>query len=410
MEKIFMPLEKSNSKAAFQTNLKKELAAGKSEEQALAIAYSTQEAATKDSGSAREIDTNGWITVYDNPLSKVGVFPYSGATVGGDPSKIYQVYRPEEELSNPITIKSFTNIPWVDDHPGVLLGNSDEGLTPAEKKGIQGIIGEQVYFKDGILYGNIKIFSETLANLINSGKKQLSVGYQCMYEIVSGVWNGIPYDAIQRQILGNHLALVQEGRMGKQVAVLDSHYTFDSIEIIKELKMAEENKKEEEKKEGMDARFAKALDWIENKMAKDAAEEKEKEEKESAKDGMIDLIKGVDSEEKEEKEEKKDGMDAAAIEAAMDAKMKSYAMDMAEAKSYAERTSKEIGTFDHSSMTPSEIKSYCVKRLGLKAAAGNESIALDSYFHNRSTDKKLFGLDAANKIGGKLDAIIKKYK
>lgn len=42
-----MPLKKSASKAAFKSNLKAELAAGKPKAQSLAIAYSEQRAAKK---------------------------------------------------------------------------------------------------------------------------------------------------------------------------------------------------------------------------------------------------------------------------------------------------------------------------------------------------------------------------
>lgn len=41
-----MPLKKSKSKRAFEENLKTELAAGRPRDQALAIAYSTQRAAS----------------------------------------------------------------------------------------------------------------------------------------------------------------------------------------------------------------------------------------------------------------------------------------------------------------------------------------------------------------------------
>lgn len=40
-----MPLVKSSSKAAFRTNVKKEIAAGKPVKQAVAIAYSTKRSA-----------------------------------------------------------------------------------------------------------------------------------------------------------------------------------------------------------------------------------------------------------------------------------------------------------------------------------------------------------------------------
>lgn len=46
-----MPLVKSASPAAFRKNVKTEMAAGKPQKQAVAIAYSTQRAATAKSGA-----------------------------------------------------------------------------------------------------------------------------------------------------------------------------------------------------------------------------------------------------------------------------------------------------------------------------------------------------------------------
>ena len=235
--------------------------------------------------SARKYDGNEWFEVKRNPLSKVGVFPYSGRSIGAaDPDKIYQVYRSEEELSNPETIDSFRLIPFIDDH--TMLGTEKSGLTPAEQKGVEGVIGQEVFFENGTLYGNIKIFSENLADLIESGKRELSAGYWCTYEMVPGFWNGIPYDAVQRNIRANHLALVDEGRMGPDVAVLDHlTITFDA----KELTMADMTEEEKKEKEMMD------------KKAKDESEAKEKKD---AEDKMAADKKAKDEEEEEEKKKK----------------------------------------------------------------------------------------------------------
>lgn len=402
-----MPLTKGSSQEVISKNIGELINSGYSREQAAAIAY--KEARDKDGmETARVEDSNGWIEIKDNPLSRIGVFPYSGGTVGGDPAKVYNVYRPEEELSNPETIASFKLLPWVDDHPNVLLGNSDDGLTPAEKKGIQGVIGEEVYYKDGILYGNIKVFSETLANLIDSGKKQLSVGYQCIYEIVSGVWNGVAYDAIQRNILGNHLALVEAGRMGKQVAVLDHlKYTYDSIEITKELPMDEEKKEAEKKEaEGKDEgesekgiahsdvlkylkEHFKNHEQIEALMSKGEDEYMEGEEG-AALDEKVEGVKGTDEKEEEKKEDKKDGMDAAAFK-------KAIFVEVAERNTLAEKLSHHIGTFACDSMSLAETAEYGVKKLGLICEKGSEKAALAGFLHNRTgKEKVVFALDSSN--------------
>src|SRR5690606_21511616 len=133
--------------------------------------------ATPDSAESKRIkDFNGWYEVKENPLTKVGVFPYLGKQIDDslEPETIYHVYRPADELADEETLKSFRLLPWIDEH--VMLGSRKEGLTPAEQKGIQGVVGEDIVFDGEYLRANIKVFSEKLAKLIESGKKELSIG------------------------------------------------------------------------------------------------------------------------------------------------------------------------------------------------------------------------------------------
>jgi len=61
--------------------------------------------------------------------------------------------------------------------------------------------------------------------------KQLSLGYDLDLEETAGEWNGEHYDAIQRNIRINHLALVREARAGDQARLnIDSR---DSNTILK---------------------------------------------------------------------------------------------------------------------------------------------------------------------------------
>lgn len=183
-------------------------------------------------------DINGWREYPDTPLSRAGVFAYRGAQLRGaaDPNKVYQVYRPAEELAAQDALDSFRLLPWVNEH--AMLGAEDLGLLPAEEKGVQGVLGS-VYFKDGTIYGNPKVFSEAMGQAIDSGKRELSCGYRCEYDWTPGrTPDGIAYDCVQRKIRGNHLALVEKGRMGSSVAVMDG-ITCDSIDFTPPTKGAE---------------------------------------------------------------------------------------------------------------------------------------------------------------------------
>lgn len=169
---------------------------------------------------AKTIDNNGFWDIKNNPISKIGVFPYLGRNISPElePNKIYYVYRPADELFNEETIKSFndTPVPLVDEHE--MIG---KGFTPAEEKGIEGVVSN-VRREGDKLIGDISIYSEKMKQRIESGKKDLSMGYFCSYELADGDYNGEHYDAIQRNIRANHVAVVDNGRCGSDVCVYDS--------------------------------------------------------------------------------------------------------------------------------------------------------------------------------------------
>lgn len=433
-----MPLvsgAKAKTDKGFSQNIERERAAGKPEKQAVAIAYSKAREGKDDIGdpdspieftidkdkSAREHDINGWAEIKGNPLSKVGVFPYSGGQIAADldPEKIYNVYRSEEELTKPDTIDSFKLLPWTDEH--TMLGSSDEGLTPAERKGIHGVIGEDVYFEDGYLKGNLKIFSDKLKELIDSGKKELSIGYRCVYVPESGVYNGERYDFIQTDIRGNHLALVDEGRSGHDVAVLDHFkFTFDS----KDLKMPEYEKEDMKEKKGdmmkpadrakdegemsmqecreMLKKIAAHLDSMSD--SKDEFEDdlEAREINESENDVIdegdpADFVKRADITEDEDEDAKKEDSKKAAEEGdakdedmkkpdgdtgrkegAMDS-MKNVLKEISKRDALAEKLSRHIGTFDHKEKTLNEVARYGVKKLQLSCKRGHEESVLAGY-------------------------------
>lgn len=344
--------------------------------------------------SARLTDMNGFTSIHANPISKVGVFPYLGRSIcpSLDPDKMYAVYRPAEELSCEEAIASFKGLPLVDDH--AMLGKESDGLTPAERYGVHGVIGDNVFFEDGYLKGNIKIFSEKMTELIDAGKKDLSAGYRCKYYIESGEFNGQKYDAVQRHIRGNHVALVKEGRMGKDVAVLDqSTFTIDAKEFDVMTK--------EELKAALDAAVSPLLERITTieKHAADAAEKEKMDDEKEAKNKADKEAAEKEASEKEakdklfeKKEDKKDdkaatdaaeataklGAEIAALKAALDAKESTAQRD-----ALAEKLSHHIGTFDHAAKSLVEVAAYGAEKLGLAVTKGSEVAALEGFLHKR---------------------------
>ncbi|MEZ2893565.1 DUF2213 domain-containing protein [Providencia rettgeri] len=393
----------------------------------------------------RTYDNNGWLEVTDNPISKVGVFDYLGAEIGApEPDKIYRVLRPPEELASEETINSFKLTPFIIEHE--MLGKH---ATPAEKKGIQGVIGENVYFDPPYLRANIKIFSDVALSNIDSGKIDLSPGYRSKYEFTSGIYEGQHYDAIQRHLRGNHLALVDEGRTGPDVAVQDHLViTIDTKELIR--MNEEENKEKQTADEGaFTAEQVTALKSIiaeviaqakpstdenpeEEKKSTDADPEEEQKAEEAvaaaevaAEEATTGTPEAVEAAEVaietavEAIEEAKEHLDQATTDslnrrlkrlkngigtmdeiASLKRKIKRLeaskpTMDtglllkqIGERDSLAHKLTPFLGVFDHAAMTKQQVAEYGVDKLGIQCGKGNEAIALDAWMQGRVPDSQ----------------------
>ena len=348
--------------------------------------------------SARTIDTNGWIEIKGNPISKAGVFQYHGsqlpAFLGLEQDKMYNVYRPREELESKEAQDSFKLLPWTDDHPDRLLGSTDEGLVPAEAKGVHGVTGEEIFVDGDFLKCNLKVFSQELADQINSGKKDLSIGYKADYILDRGVYNGTAYDLVQTNLRGNHISLVDEGRSGREVSVLDNK--GGGVVDMKEEKdiMAHD---EDQAQDGLTLdMLASEMKAIKEALAKlmGVAEESadgdmgEKAEAKDEDEEEVEVEKLSDSDENEkeyiaslDEDEDKDADKKGAMDSA---KFKKAIMqEISQRNELAQRLSKHIGVFDSSSMTLSEVAKYGVKKLGLSCKKGMHSAVLDGYLAGR---------------------------
>ena len=198
------------------------------------------------------IDINGYRRQEANPISMVGVFPYTGKQIDYDrslrldPHKIYWVLRPPEELFHPDAIKSFNGLPIRIGH--VMLGTGFKAVDDEPVDGCIYNVRQSLDMPD-YLIGDFSIYTDKMKDVLQKGRiRELSLGYRCQYIPESGVYNGQPYEFKQANLRGNHLALVENGRCGSSVRVCDEAIlTFDSLpeEIIK---MTEEEKKMKAKK------------------------------------------------------------------------------------------------------------------------------------------------------------------
>lgn len=389
----------------------------------IARAFSSEITEALDAATAREFDRNGYVTIHRNPITRAGVFQYLGRSLpdAEDPDKVYNVYRPLEEISDPEALKSMALLPIINEHE--MLGDGYQ--RGAEDRGVHGATGEEIVVEGMDVLAPIRIFSRALKQLIESGKKGLSLGYRCRFEKSAGEFQGMRYDYIQREIRGNHLALVNEGRSG--TAVLDHHWACDSFDLALDNGEAIMAVKETEKQEtaaqdeaemtpaqmsaairGLTASVSKLTHAMDEMAKKEACDEdKDSKAEDADEEEKKDKAEDSDSDEKKDKaedadEEEKDAMDAAEIrkeiagvKSAIPTE-KALRAQLANTDALAKRIAGHVGTFDHSAMDEAEVVAYGVEKLKVKAPKGAEKVALGAFLDALDSKKETaaFAMDS----------------
>ena len=149
---------------------------------------------------------NGWLKV-DAYISRVGTQIYDRN------GKEYVEYRPPEEVFHADTLESFDAVPLTNDHPRVAL---DAHNTSAYQVGsVRSPRQDGARTRATILVTDAKAIAA-----LRSGKAQISCGYTAELDEVPGTApDGSRYDARQKNIRGNHVAIVDEGRAGPECRV-----------------------------------------------------------------------------------------------------------------------------------------------------------------------------------------------
>jgi hypothetical protein len=126
--------------------------------------------------------------------------------------------RPPEEVFHADSLKSFAGKPVTDEHPGEPVTAKN-----AKRLSVGTMQGEGRQDGDNVVAPIIVHDGEMIDKILKGGKRELSLGYKVDLEETPGVWNGQEYDAIQRNIRVNHLAIVPRGRAGNARLNLDRH-------------------------------------------------------------------------------------------------------------------------------------------------------------------------------------------
>lgn len=168
-------------------------------------------------GTQRTVTPEGYVIAPAN-IARTGIQLYSARELGlkdGDPNRTVRVYRPPGEVFHPDAIKSFEAKPIADNHP------EDDITAENWEKYAVGDVHDVA--PNGTHLGAQTIFRKKSAiAALDSGKTELSCGYSFDADMTPGrTGDGLPYDIVQRNIRGNHVALVDMARGGPGCRVAD---------------------------------------------------------------------------------------------------------------------------------------------------------------------------------------------
>ena len=293
--------------------------------------------------SMRRKDSNGYLHISTTPISKATVNPYLGSEIAASkeqgwlPDKIYYGLRDPDELAK--AASSFNGLP-------LLLEHHDFDAENPAKEWVVGSVGTDARFEAPYLLNSMTITDAQAIGYIEDGTAaEISCSYRFKPDFTSGEYteadgSKVHYDFVMREIEGNHVALVPEGRAGHDVRVSDSQIIErrkvmdekDKLTFAEGVKFGEELEKKEPEK--LDAEHEAEGEALEADACKDEAAFDEENLEELLKDPKCKAAfeAGVKYGEKREKEdpEKLDAEhEAEGMEKALDSveKIKAEIMD-----------------------------------------------------------------------------------
>lgn len=178
-----------------------------------------------DRSSVRTYTVDGRLDIEKANISKATINPYVGREIpdyeklGLEPDKIYKLYRDPAELQK--AAPTFNKLPLLIDHVPVTADDHQPDL-------VVGATGTDAAFEMPFLTNGLVVWAkEGIDGIESDEKKELSAAYRYRADMTPGEVNGERYDGVMRDIVGNHVALVKEGRAGSDVVVGDSKETIE---------------------------------------------------------------------------------------------------------------------------------------------------------------------------------------
>ncbi len=248
-------------------------------------------------GKTRRLTPEGYLLCEGVAIARTGSQVYGGHEIPLEPNAdgTVIVSRPPEEVFREETIASFEGKSVTVEHPEDFV--SPENWSQVSVGVVQNV-RRGTGIEDDLLLADLLITAAGAITYANSDMPELSCGYAADYEQTE------PGRAIQRNMIGNHVALVARGRAGPRCSIRDHGVPAMKISFADRLKRFVDafiSKDESAMKAALettdddpmasfDARMKKIEDWIEKSEARDAAREKEaKDARDAAAAGRTDL-------------------------------------------------------------------------------------------------------------------------
>lgn len=171
--------------------------------------------ATKLSPNISEMP-NGFLICKNVPIARTGEQEYWGYELGLQDERrdqIVVVTREESEVFSPETLASFEGAIFTDEHPSEEV--TTQNVQYLQRGFVKDVRRGSGADADKTLADIIVTDPVTIGEIVNDGKREISCGYTCEYVEQDG-------KIYQKKIRGNHVALVNSGRAGKDVAIKDS--------------------------------------------------------------------------------------------------------------------------------------------------------------------------------------------
>uniref|UniRef100_A0AAU8KU63 Head maturation protease n=2 Tax=unclassified bacterial viruses TaxID=12333 RepID=A0AAU8KU63_9VIRU len=332
-----MPLTKGNSQDVIHKNIRELIDSGKPKDQAIAIAYKEAgmandtdfdkleelfdqwlEEEKKESEhamdkSARSYDRNGHLIVDKTIITKAAVNPYRGDSIprwkelGLDPNKEYMLLRDPEELRK--SLDTFKGLQLLKRHIPV-------DASQPEKESTIGSIGTDITMDDeGRVWSSLRVFDQEGIDYIESkALGELSAGYAYDAVMKSGTFNGVPYDGIMTNIHGNHVAIVERGRIGSDAIIADS---IEGQLMAKNVVLKKGSLAKLREQLGMDSAedLKKVILAVHGSLALDEDDKKAEDEDDKKAEDEDDVIEAEDEDDKQTQADKDNESEAMRLKA-----------------------------------------------------------------------------------------------